>query len=111
MKLSNPSDQPWPLGRLRNGYLNAKYESNLQPSSPLGRWITPLLPQKRTQDEIYRQLPTNAHHGRVADIGCGNGDFLRSHCHNCYLWQPEVSLGARLAGSDKRAICKYNRCE
>jgi 2-polyprenyl-3-methyl-5-hydroxy-6-metoxy-1,4-benzoquinol methylase len=63
--------------RLRNGYLNAKYKCNLQPSSPLGRWVTPLLPQKRTQDEIYRRLPTNVHHGRVADIGCGNGDFLR----------------------------------
>lgn len=62
---------------IRNGYLNKKYDTNLQPSIAFGRWLTPLLPQKRTLNEIYRNLPPRFNHGKLIDIGCGNGTFLK----------------------------------
>ena len=62
---------------IRNGYLNARYQVQLQPAILAGRWITPLLPAKRRAiDEFVRHLPQKKG-GKVADIGCGNGQFLR----------------------------------
>lgn len=63
---------------LRNGYLNAHYQAQLRPAWGMGRWITPLLPQKRWVDEGVRHLPTTGKPGILVDIGCGNGQFLRT---------------------------------
>jgi hypothetical protein len=54
---------------LRNGYLNARYKTNLRPSMSIGRFITPLLPQKRTLNELIRNLPTHITKGKLVDIG------------------------------------------
>ena len=63
--------------RLRNDYLSARYNTNLQPAWKVGRWITYLLPQKRKQiDESVRHLPATGKPGVLVDIGCGNGQFL-----------------------------------
>ena len=62
---------------LRNDYLNARYNTDLQPAWKVGRWITPLLSQKRKQiDESVRHLPATGKPGVLVDIGCGNGQFL-----------------------------------
>ena len=63
---------------LRNGYLNARYQAHLRPTWGMGRWITPLLPQKRWVDEGVRHLPTTGKPGVLVDIGCGNGQYLRT---------------------------------
>ena len=62
---------------LRNGYLNARYNVKIRPTWGMGRWITPLLPQKRWVDERVRHLPITGKPGVLVDIGCGNGQFLR----------------------------------
>ena len=63
--------------RLRNDYLNARYNADLQPAWKVGRWITPLLGRKRKQiDESVRHLPATGKPGVLVDIGCGNGQFL-----------------------------------
>jgi len=63
--------------RLRNDYLNARYNTDLQPAWKIGRWITFLWPQKRKQiDESVRHLPATGKPGVLVDIGCGNGQFL-----------------------------------
>lgn len=62
---------------LRNGYLNHRYSVALQPSLPLGRWLVPLLPQRRMIDEYVRHLPRATLGAKLLDIGCGNGGFLR----------------------------------
>ncbi len=64
--------------RLRNGYLNARYQTHLRPTWGMGRWIAPFLPQKRWVDEGVRHLPTTGKPGVLVDIGCGNGQFLRT---------------------------------
>jgi len=61
--------------RLRNGYLNSRYNSDLTPSFKAGRWVTPLFIHKRMQiDDNVRHLPTTP--GILVDIGCGNGQYL-----------------------------------
>jgi 2-polyprenyl-3-methyl-5-hydroxy-6-metoxy-1,4-benzoquinol methylase len=63
--------------RLRNDYLNARYNTDLQHAWKIGRWITFLWPQKRKQiDESVRHLPATGKPGVLVDIGCGNGQFL-----------------------------------
>lgn len=63
--------------RLRNDYLNARYNTDLHPAWKVGRWITFLLPQKQKQiDESVRHLPATGKPGVLVDIGCGNGQFL-----------------------------------
>jgi 2-polyprenyl-3-methyl-5-hydroxy-6-metoxy-1,4-benzoquinol methylase len=61
---------------LRNGYLNSRYSAHLQPTSRIGRWVTPLLPKRRRIDEDIRHLPTTGKPGVLVDIGCGNGQYL-----------------------------------
>ncbi|KXW58658.1 class I SAM-dependent methyltransferase [Ferrovum myxofaciens] len=78
---AEPSGTSW-LGRLKqsllNDYFNAHYGSSLSPHSPLGRWLIPLLPLlKNKADMQVRHLPCSPQTPKVlADIGCGNGDFL-----------------------------------
>lgn len=44
--------------RLRNDYLNALYNTDLQPAWKIGRWITFLLPRKRKQiDKAFATCP------------------------------------------------------
>jgi 2-polyprenyl-3-methyl-5-hydroxy-6-metoxy-1,4-benzoquinol methylase len=60
-----------------NGYRNAVYGLNRQPSLPLGRWLIPLLPPlKAAVDAECRHLPRPVSNGLVLDVGCGNGGFL-----------------------------------
>jgi 2-polyprenyl-3-methyl-5-hydroxy-6-metoxy-1,4-benzoquinol methylase len=64
------------LWRLANGYMNFRYGSNRIPAMNLGRIVVPLLPPIRQQlDYFYRHLPKGC--GRLLDVGCGNGVFLR----------------------------------
>ena len=78
---ADPSSTFW-LKRLKqsllNDYLNARYGSSLSPHSPLGRWIIPLFfPLKNKADMQVRHLPYASGTAKaLADIGCGNGDFL-----------------------------------
>lgn len=63
------------LWRLANGYMNARYGMHRRPAQASGRWLLPLLPILRQQIDFFcRNLP--ARHGRLLDIGCGNGTFL-----------------------------------
>jgi len=63
--------------RLRNDYLNARYNVDLQPAWKIGRWLVPLLDRKKKQiEESVRHLPTTP--GILVDIGCGNGHYLRT---------------------------------
>ncbi|WP_312283622.1 methyltransferase domain-containing protein [Candidatus Igneacidithiobacillus taiwanensis] len=63
--------------RLCNDYLNARYNVDLQPAWKIGRWLVPLLGRKKKQiEESVRHLPTTP--GILVDIGCGNGDYLRT---------------------------------
>lgn len=62
---------------LTNDYLNNKYNTNLQPASNFGRWVTYFWPQKRKAiDERVRHLSSDRKPGILVDIGCGNGQFL-----------------------------------
>lgn len=63
--------------RLSNGYLNAKYKTNLQPAYKIGYFITSILIKKKQEiNERARHLPINKKPGILADIGCGNGQFI-----------------------------------
>lgn len=64
--------------RLRNGYLNSKYNTDIKPTCKIGKWITLLWTHKKMQiDENIRHLPTE-NPGTLADIGCGSGKFIRT---------------------------------
>ncbi|MBN2856195.1 MAG: class I SAM-dependent methyltransferase [Halothiobacillaceae bacterium] len=62
-----------------NGYRNARYGLNRQPSIQAGRWLIPLLPSLRAAvDAQCRHLPRPpAGGGRLLDVGFGNGGFLQ----------------------------------
>ena len=79
---SNESSAASRIGRIKksikNGYINAKLETNLYPEMKIGRWLVPLLLQSRRINESIRHIPKHLTHGRIADIGCGSGQFLES---------------------------------
>lgn len=70
------------LGRLRtrlgNGYRNARYGVQLEPSSRLGPAVAILVPPLRWPGDVaMRFLPAGRPGSRVLDIGCGSADWLR----------------------------------
>jgi 2-polyprenyl-3-methyl-5-hydroxy-6-metoxy-1,4-benzoquinol methylase len=64
---------------LANGYKNAKFKTNLQPSSKLGHVLALALPWHRAVlDRQYRHIDAGQTPGRVLDIGSGDGGFLEN---------------------------------
>ena len=62
---------------LRNDYLNSRYDYDLAPTNPLGRFVVRLLPGHRAAaDRHVSRLRRPRAAARVLDVGCGNGDFL-----------------------------------
>lgn len=62
-----------------NAYRNRRFGTRLSPRLPLLSWIARLFPHTRKQIDLqFRYLPSPAEgRGRVLDVGCGNGEFLR----------------------------------
>lgn len=62
---------------LANGYRNWRFKAKFSPSSSLGVLLAFLLPSERTAIEHEcRHLPRRSQHGRLLDIGFGDGAFL-----------------------------------
>lgn len=62
---------------LANGYRNARFGTDHQPSSSLGVWLLRLLPRQReTLDSEARHLRRAVPGATLLDVGCGNGEFL-----------------------------------
>lgn len=67
------------LSRLRNGYLNKKYNYKLPHGNPLGFFLLYLLPPPwRLEWDYYARHLSNPKPGKdkLLDAGCGNGEFL-----------------------------------
>lgn len=65
--------------RLVNGYTNLRFSTNEQPASVLG--VLALSAARTQRDRLhqeYRHLPPRRRAGKVLDVGCGNGAFLRT---------------------------------
>lgn len=65
--------------RLVNGYTNWRYSTRAVPAAPIGVVVMTLaIPSRRRLDREYRYLPRMPRGGgRLLDVGCGNGSFLR----------------------------------
>ncbi len=64
--------------RLVNGYTNWRFGTKESPSNSLGIIILTLLrPYKKRIDREYRNLPKLKFQGKLLDLGCGNGEFLK----------------------------------
>ena len=66
---------------LRNGYINRRYGSCLEPTTWLSPIVMPVLPRKRNEiDRSLRNLPPlkNGERKSLLDIGCGSGEYLRA---------------------------------
>jgi SAM-dependent methyltransferase len=62
---------------MANGYRNWRFNAKFSPSSSLGIPLAFLLPSERTAIEHEsRHLPRCSQHGRLLDIGFGDGAFL-----------------------------------
>jgi 2-polyprenyl-3-methyl-5-hydroxy-6-metoxy-1,4-benzoquinol methylase len=62
---------------IRNGYLNARFRSTLQPASRLGPLVMRLLPRQRERaDRSVMYLERPHRHPSLLDVGCGDGSFL-----------------------------------
>ena len=62
----------------RNGYLNARYGYQLEPNISIGKFIYPFFPLRRIPDDRdARWLRLPASGGRLLDVGCGNGEYLK----------------------------------
>jgi SAM-dependent methyltransferase len=73
---------PGAFGRLKrasyNGYLNARYNFNLEPAIYWTRWAVAAVPSIRLKrDLMVRHLRLERRGERLLDIGCGNGEFVR----------------------------------
>lgn len=87
---------------LVNGYLNRRYNGELQPASWLGRLVLPALPKYRQAlDRELRYLPPLKPGGRVLDVGFGSGAFL--------LIAQEI--GWRVFGADPDLVAVTNAHE
>lgn len=65
--------------RLANGYKNWRFGSGLVPSNRIGVAAAYLIPSMRgLLDRQFRHLPRHESGGRVLDVGCGDGGFLRN---------------------------------
>jgi 2-polyprenyl-3-methyl-5-hydroxy-6-metoxy-1,4-benzoquinol methylase len=79
-----PSENDWPSSRgalvrerLLKGFINRRFGYDLQPSSAIGSFVVPLLPGARGMGSSHvRDLAAPRTHGRLLDVGCGNGGFL-----------------------------------
>ena len=88
---------------LKNGYLNVRYGYTFTPASFLGPWASLfMMPARCKADRSARHLPFKPS-GRLLDIGCGNGAFVRDAC--AWGWNaegmdpdPDASVAGRKAG-------------
>ncbi|MDH4418059.1 hypothetical protein DBR12_13605 [Acidovorax sp. HMWF029] len=63
-----------------NGYRNSLWQMGLTPSNSYGRYLVALIPPVRALiDQQMRHMPRQASdkQGRLLDVGCGNGSFLK----------------------------------
>lgn len=65
--------------RMVNGYTNWRYGTHAKPSSALGVLVISAIPNiKKLLSQQYRHMPKlPSKGGRLLDIGCGDGSFLR----------------------------------
>lgn len=92
---------------LANGYRNWRFGTELRPSSKLGPIAATAIPgMRRLLDRQFRHLP-RSQCGRVLDVGCGDGSFLRNAADMGWTavgtdTDPLVVSNARKAGLDVR---------
>ena len=63
-----------------NSYRNARWQMALTPSNTWGRYVVPLvLPVRSLIEQQMRHMPSQPpdRQGRLLDVGCGNGAFLK----------------------------------
>lgn len=64
---------------IRNDYLKARFGVTFYPRLPMGRLASYLMPYQRLAwDQRLRHLALPRKGAKLLDIGCGNGDFVRS---------------------------------
>ena len=65
---------------LFNGYRNTRWQMTIAPSNPWGCYVVPLIPLVRSLvAQQMRHMPPHpvGRQGRLLDVGCGNGAFLK----------------------------------
>jgi len=99
--------------RLANDYLNVRYGTRREPFHPAGRWVMLwLLPLRLQLDYFLRRLPRKP--GRVLDIGCGNGLFLRRAIAagwNATGMEPDVMAARAARASGARVVGDLHELE